>query len=241
MRSGVRKFVTCRVADAGAADLDRRPPRPRPRTGSRRRVARAEASASSQPSSLVSATLGVRSARRPSRSRGRTRDSGPASSKRRPSTSTSTPPPERGRTATSSVPVVERAALAGAQARRRAVRSSSQPADSGVTTTASPSCTTPFRREDAAQRGARARLHAARRTSGSVGIASAQSRREATIAPAAFANSTASRGPAREQAVAERAAEGVARAETAHDVDRHRRNERALLGRGDEHAVAARA
>ena len=46
--------------------------------------------------------------------------------------------------------------------------------------------------------------------------------------------------PAGQQSVAERAAEGVARAEPAHDLDRIRRNLLAhSVGGGDEHAVAA--
>ena len=48
-----------------------------------------------------------------------------------------------------------------------------------------------------------------------------------------------SRWPAGEQAVHERPAEGVAGAEPADDLDRPRRDDRALVGRGDEHAVAA--
>ena len=75
----------------------------------------------------------------------------------------------------------------------------------------------------------------------SVGIAVEHSRREATIAPAAFANrSTRSQRPPGEQPVAQRAAEPVAGAETVDDLDRDRRHLDGLVVRvRRQHALRA--
>ena len=73
------------------------------------------------------------------------------------------------------------------------------------------------------------------------GMSSAHIRREATIAPGGVAGPHAAHDvPARQQAVTERAAEGVAGTEAADDLDRIRRDLLAhAVGGGDEHTVAA--
>ena len=78
-------------------------------------------------------------------------------------------------------------------------------------------------------------------TSAVVGIASAQASRPATIAPAALAKrSIALDVPARQQAVAQRAAERVAGAEPVDDVDRHGRHHDGLVAaRRPEHTRRA--
>ena len=77
-------------------------------------------------------------------------------------------------------------------------------------------------------------------SSARVGMASAQASRDATIAPAALACSRdPDRVPAGQQAVHQRAAEGVAGAEAADDLDRVRRHDVAPVAGGDEHALAA--
>ena len=81
---------------------------------------------------------------------------------------------------------------------------------------------------------------AAASTSAAVGIASEQASRAATMAPAALANRMiCSAGQPRQQPVAQRAAERVARAEAVDHLDRHRRD---LDGHGPvvrQHALGA--